>query len=156
MDLARQLGVYVRTAPLPTNQSGYIVVNEDGSAIITINQLDHPNRQRFTCAHEIGHYLRRHVTGQTRYVDYRDTLAGLGVDSCGTFGWPTRRAGDALGYDPERIYTYTLWYEPGTSLVAAGYVQDALLPERDGWDCVSRPRPNDPSPRGAKVRWRAA
>jgi hypothetical protein len=67
-----------------------------------------------------------------------------------------KRAGTALGYDAERIYTYTIWYEPGTSLVAAGWVQDALLPERDGWDCASRPRPNDPSPRDAKVRWRAA
>jgi Zn-dependent peptidase ImmA (M78 family) len=42
---------------------------------------DHPNRQRFTCAHEIGHYLRRKRTGaRGRFVDYRDTLAGLGTD----------------------------------------------------------------------------
>lgn len=66
------------------------------------------------------------------------------------------RAGEALGYDPTRIYSYTRWYEPGTSLVAAGWIQDGLLPDREGWDCSSRPRPNDPSPRGAKTRWRAA
>jgi hypothetical protein len=66
------------------------------------------------------------------------------------------RAGVALGYDRERIFTYKLRSEPGTSLIAAGWVQDELLPERSGWDCPSRPRPDDPSPREAKDRWRAA
>ncbi len=66
------------------------------------------------------------------------------------------RAAVALGYDRERIYTYTLTSESGASLTAAGWVQDELLPVRAGWDAPSRPRPNDPSPREAKIRWRAA
>jgi hypothetical protein len=66
------------------------------------------------------------------------------------------RAGVALGYDRDRIFTYTLDEESGVSLTAAGWVRDAVLPQRAGWDAPSRPRPNDPSPRNAKVRWRAA
>lgn len=82
MVLAQRLGISVRMAILPPDQSGNIQFRGDGSSVITLNTNDHPNRRRFTCAHEIGHYLRRdqdgHVSG---YVDYRDTLAGLGVDA---------------------------------------------------------------------------
>lgn len=84
MALARALGLEVQAAFLASDESGNIVIpnEDDANAVITLNASDHPNRQRFTCAHEIGHYLRRQRTG-TRgrtLVDYRDTLAGLGTD----------------------------------------------------------------------------
>jgi Zn-dependent peptidase ImmA (M78 family) len=76
--LARDLGITVRFARLPADESGNIVMLPDETAVITLNSLDSLNRQRFTCAHEIGHYSRRRDEGETQYVDYRDTLAGLG------------------------------------------------------------------------------
>jgi Zn-dependent peptidase ImmA (M78 family) len=80
-ELAWHLGIEVRVVPLPADESGNIVIPDDDEAVISLNSGDHPNRQRFTCAHEIGHYLRRkRAGGSGRFVDYRDTLAGLGTD----------------------------------------------------------------------------
>lgn len=80
--IARSLGIVVRYKSLPPDQSGKIVIPPGGTSVIVINEYDHPNRQRFTCAHEIGHYQRRHQMpgGPRTFVDYRDTLAGLGQD----------------------------------------------------------------------------
>jgi Zn-dependent peptidase ImmA (M78 family) len=80
--IARSLGIAVRYAGLPPDQSGKILIPPNGAPVITINEYDHPNRQRFTCAHEIGHYHQRRArdTGPTTFVDYRDTLAGLGSE----------------------------------------------------------------------------
>jgi len=66
------------------------------------------------------------------------------------------RAAKALGY--RRAYTYTLAGEPGSSLRAAGFVEDATLPPRPTWDTPSRRRQQadehgDKRPPGAKVRW---
>ena len=83
MDLARGLGIKVREVFLPSDESGNIVMNAFGEAIISLNRSDHPNRQRFTCAHEIGHYsMRRRYQGSSSqtFTDYRTVLAGLGTD----------------------------------------------------------------------------
>lgn len=41
------------------------------------------------------------------------------------------RAAKALGY--QRAFTYTLTSEVGTSLLASGFLPDAVLPEREKW-----------------------
>lgn len=52
----------------------------------------------------------------------------------------------------ERIVTYTRARETGTSLVAAGWVVEAVVqPRSKGWDCDSRPRKRQ-EPEG-KLRW---
>ncbi|MGI8752772.1 MAG: ImmA/IrrE family metallo-endopeptidase [Acidimicrobiales bacterium] len=79
--IASGLGIRCRYADLPSDESGKITIPVGGTPVITINEWDHSNRQRFTCAHEIGHYLRRGHDGRTHYVDYRSTLAGLGIDA---------------------------------------------------------------------------
>ena len=78
--IAQRLGIRVESSKLPPDQSGKLIIMDE-EAVITLNRADHTNRQQFTCAHEIGHYLRRRqgVPGD-RYVDYRGTLAGLGDD----------------------------------------------------------------------------
>lgn len=82
-EIARRLGLHVARVALPRSESGRIEFDSTGSATIFLNRADHRNRQRFTCAHELGHYARRTQTGAGpgRFVDYRSTLAGLGVDS---------------------------------------------------------------------------
>jgi Zn-dependent peptidase ImmA (M78 family) len=42
---------------------------------ILLNAKDHPNRQRFTCAHELGHFVSRENAPEAyEYVDLRDTI----------------------------------------------------------------------------------
>lgn len=61
------------------------------------------------------------------------------------------RAAKALGY--QRLVTYTLKEEPGTSLAAAGWT--ALYETAGGsWSCKSRPRV-DKAPTGQKTLWEA-
>ena len=63
------------------------------------------------------------------------------------------RAAKAMGYAPHRIITYTLNHEPGTSLLAAGWVRDGIT---DGgeWSRGSRLRKKAVNPE-PKVRWLA-
>ncbi|MGH9713618.1 MAG: ImmA/IrrE family metallo-endopeptidase [Candidatus Acidiferrales bacterium] len=52
--IAKSLGARVRFSPLDDELSGFIYI-KDGVPIIGVNSLHHPNRQRFTIAHEIAH-----------------------------------------------------------------------------------------------------
>lgn len=52
--IARRLGAQLRFSPLDDELSGMIYF-KDNTPIIGVNALHHPNRQRFTIAHEIGH-----------------------------------------------------------------------------------------------------
>lgn len=67
------------------------------------------------------------------------------------------RAAKALGYD--RLFTYTLADEPGSSLRAAGWEKDADVPAAASWSVPSRPRiqvdlfGNERRPPGEKTRW---
>lgn len=54
--LAKSLGVKVVEKPMPDGMSGSIE-KKDGKFIVTINAAHHPNRQRFTLAHELGHFV---------------------------------------------------------------------------------------------------
>jgi Zn-dependent peptidase ImmA (M78 family) len=84
MSLSRGLGIRVREVHLDPDESGRIVIPETGEVVISLNKYDHRNRKRFTCAHELGHYIRRHNSGdvgQRTFTDYRDTLAGMGTDA---------------------------------------------------------------------------
>jgi len=58
-ELAQQLGLTVVRAPLPPNISGLIQPSATAPAgfEIKVNKYEAPERQRFTVAHEIAHYL---------------------------------------------------------------------------------------------------
>ncbi|MDD1364481.1 ImmA/IrrE family metallo-endopeptidase [Acinetobacter baumannii] len=59
--LARQLGIEVYASTMPANISGEIK-EVDGIIQIKINRHDTKQRQRFTLAHEISHFLlHRHL-----------------------------------------------------------------------------------------------
>ena len=67
--VARQLGAELRVSPLDDEISGMIYI-KDGVPIIGVNALHHPNRQRFTIAHELGHLqLHRPALTETVHVD---------------------------------------------------------------------------------------
>lgn len=78
--IASDLGIRVERVLMPTDQSGSIIMVPGETPVISVNARDSLKRQRFTCAHEIGHYRQRQSQGSARFVDYRDTLAGLGVN----------------------------------------------------------------------------
>lgn len=56
-ELAKELGVKVFRATLPAGISGEIRREMDNTYVIRINRHETPERQRFTLAHEIGHFL---------------------------------------------------------------------------------------------------
>lgn len=54
--LATSIGIAIEMVPLANDISGYLR-KEGGSWKIGVNSLHHPNRRRFTIAHELGHYF---------------------------------------------------------------------------------------------------
>ena len=78
--IAGRLGVEVVQARLPREVSAAIKKELGGDPVILLNREDHPNRQRFSCAHELGHFvLRRDAPDQYDYIDYRDPMASTGT-----------------------------------------------------------------------------
>jgi Zn-dependent peptidase ImmA (M78 family) len=84
--IAKALGAAVRYAPLDDALSGMAYV-KDGVPVIGVNSLHHPNRQRFTIAHEIAHLVlhREYITAavhvDTTFVLNRDEKAATGTDA---------------------------------------------------------------------------
>jgi Zn-dependent peptidase ImmA (M78 family) len=83
--IAKGLGAQIRFSPLDEELSGMIFV-KDGIPIIGVNALHHPNRQRFTIAHEIGHLvLHRPMITAEVHVDkafpilMRDAVSATGT-----------------------------------------------------------------------------
>jgi Zn-dependent peptidase ImmA (M78 family) len=82
--VAEKVGLAVVRMRLGDDISGMLVTN-DGTATICIANDQHPNRQRFTIAHEIGHHVLRHLfAGEHVHVDrvlMRNARSSEGSDS---------------------------------------------------------------------------
>ncbi len=73
--------IAIRKQPLEEAVSGMLVV-KNGHAIIGVNESHHPNRQRFTLAHELGHFLL-HGNSSSIFIDaspvfFRDETSSQG------------------------------------------------------------------------------
>ena len=73
--IARAMGLDVRYAPTTDDVSGALI-RRGKTAIIAVNSAQHENRQRFTIAHEIGHFML-HKRAQRHFdedflVDFRN------------------------------------------------------------------------------------
>ncbi|MCI0420615.1 MAG: ImmA/IrrE family metallo-endopeptidase [Acidobacteria bacterium] len=87
-EIAQAMGVQVKEAPTEDNLSGFLFRDpQHRQAIIGINKRHHPNRQRFTMAHELGHFLlhegeRIHIDSLAKgfEVNLRDDASSLGID----------------------------------------------------------------------------
>lgn len=89
--LVRAEGAMLQFAPLDDALSGMAFV-KDNQAVVVVNTLHHPNRQRFTIAHELGHILlHRDLLAREVHVDKtfnvkpaavlrRDAVAASGTD----------------------------------------------------------------------------
>ena len=80
--IAKDLGVEVLDVFLKKDVSGALVKKEGRDPSILLNADDSKTRRRFTCAHELGHYIRRsgEPTPRYEYVDYRDKRSSTGTD----------------------------------------------------------------------------
>jgi Zn-dependent peptidase ImmA (M78 family) len=80
--VADALGIDVFTARMASGVSGTLEKQRGSDPVIYLSRVDSQNRQRFTCAHELGHYVRRTSSGDMDYsfVDERAQLASAGSD----------------------------------------------------------------------------
>lgn len=63
----------VYDSTLSDDCSGKILIESDNKATASINEHDHPLRQRFTIAHELGHFYSYRKQGKTgEIVEYRN------------------------------------------------------------------------------------
>lgn len=81
-EIAQALGIKAFSAALDGGVSGMLVKRAGEDAEIYVHAADSENRQRFTCAHELGHYIRRTAAEDTEweYVEHRDLLTSQGTN----------------------------------------------------------------------------
>jgi Zn-dependent peptidase ImmA (M78 family) len=81
--IAERLGLKVHQAYLEPDVSGMLAKQEGQDAEIYVNAGDSEVRQRFSCAHELGHYVQR-VSGNEDdsfgYIDRRGPSASQGTE----------------------------------------------------------------------------
>lgn len=83
--IAHEEGIELRHAPTGINISGALIRSPEGT-FIAINDAHHPNRQRFTIAHELGHYYLSHSSAAFHVdedftVKLRDQKSSQATDS---------------------------------------------------------------------------
>jgi hypothetical protein len=77
--IAHELGIDVVVSSLEPGISGKLSKMPGFDARITLNRDDSKNRIRFTCAHELGHYVSHSDEPDSyHYVDRRDPLSATG------------------------------------------------------------------------------
>lgn len=82
--IAKREGIKIELTPLDDELSGMSFI-KNGVAVIVLNLNHHPNRRRFTLAHEIGHH-QMHVPYLTNNVHVdkivlnRDVVSSQAVD----------------------------------------------------------------------------
>jgi Zn-dependent peptidase ImmA (M78 family) len=59
--IARSLNIAIKRTPSEDDISGFLLVQANDQVVIGVNMLHHPNRQRFTIAHEIGHFMLHEI-----------------------------------------------------------------------------------------------
>jgi Zn-dependent peptidase ImmA (M78 family) len=80
--IAQRLHILIRKSPTDDDISGFLLRQSYGS-VIGVNTLHHSNRQRFTIAHELGHFLLHEH--DTVHVDralfkHRNELSSAGTN----------------------------------------------------------------------------
>lgn len=81
--IASSMGIRVYPKILGPSHSGYLTTDSTGLPVIYINEAHGLNRQRFTVAHELGHYVdarNRRLLPNFGTFD-RDRLSSAGTDA---------------------------------------------------------------------------
>lgn len=80
--IAEELGIKVEKAPFSDDLSG-VLMRSNGSAIIALNKSHKKVRQRFTIAHELGHFVMNHkgdMFVDQKVFNKRDGRSGIAID----------------------------------------------------------------------------
>lgn len=107
--------------------SGMLVKHRGEQPRIYLNEAQHPYRRRFTCAHELGHYVKRTLDGSDtfEYIDRRNHLSRRGVDPderwANAFAAALLMPTDYVRRNLPRLGPAGLAYELGVSLEAMGH-----------------------------------
>ncbi|MDX8378113.1 MAG: ImmA/IrrE family metallo-endopeptidase [Mariprofundales bacterium] len=85
VSIGKSLGIRIVDVNLSNDISGALLKRIGEDPIIMLHKNDPINRKRFTCAHELGHYIsraeRKHFAEQAMgYVDKRSDLSASGSD----------------------------------------------------------------------------
>lgn len=68
-ELLSVLGIKLISVPMKDDVSGMLSLADNGQVwVVKVNALHHPNRQRFTIAHEIAHFARHRF----QQVEFKD------------------------------------------------------------------------------------
>ena len=80
--IATQFGIKVIEADLPADVSGAIIKKKGNDPIIALSKSDSNNRKRFSCAHELGHYVYRtdELQEEYDYIDLRSKTSSIGTE----------------------------------------------------------------------------
>jgi len=80
--VARHLGVRIELADLGEECSGALL-RKGSAAVIGVNYSHHPNRQRFTIAHELGHFVLhkgdKYIDNGMATVQFRNAESSSGT-----------------------------------------------------------------------------
>ncbi|WP_429216681.1 ImmA/IrrE family metallo-endopeptidase [Aeromonas veronii] len=91
--IAKRMGLQVFDAALPPGVSGAIMKRSGEPAAIYLDQSDSRQRRRFTCAHELGHYVDHLNKARVnsvdmdsyQFIDYRNGISSAGIDASERF-----------------------------------------------------------------------
>ena len=84
--IAVDMGIKLKLVSFPKEEkvSGALLKEEGYPAIIGIEKDEPRSRQRFSCAHELGHYVsrieRKETNNKYRYIDYRSPSSSSGKE----------------------------------------------------------------------------
>lgn len=125
VQIARNLGLDVLEIELEANVTGAILKEPGQDPTIFVNANDSPNRQRFTAAHELGHYVM-HATEPEAfdYIDERPALADPGASMAEDFA--DAFASELLMPEKEVKRLRKEKYTPTQMAAYFGVSQDAL------------------------------
>lgn len=71
--IAEAEGIPVVEMPFKSDVSGALI-RSHGTSGIAVNAAQHPNRKRFTIAHELAHYLFDHKDQNEDHIDWKFTI----------------------------------------------------------------------------------
>ncbi|WP_339491492.1 ImmA/IrrE family metallo-endopeptidase [Pseudomonas rhizophila] len=123
--LVSALGIKFLCVPMDDEVSGSLSLSENGrNWLIRVNALHHPNRQRFTVAHELAHFAR-HRSQQLKFVDQNFFRNG---DSNAMEAEANRFAGELLM--PESLFRDRVKLFSGSIEAVAQYFKVSTLAVR--------------------------
>lgn len=116
--IANEMGLDVFITELPANVSGALIKERGQDPAIFLNGDDNKVRQRFTCGHELGHYIARQADNSEAYdyVDLRGETASNGTHSDEIFA--NKFAAELLMPEEE---VKRLWEQNQPSYIMAHY-----------------------------------